>query len=243
MENLDSNSNSGNRHFGDGFQPQGGESTFGAVSDGVCPTNNSEESHVSDVPPAPNCSNSDPFANVESLRLSQNFSALAAVKAVITTVAVRKPNRHEFVRVRSGSEWRFDTGCLTDKESKEVYLVAPALHAAIPGEVQPTVLVVTISRNSPVPFLWPITLPGPDGRPNRWNESALEAARHAEQSWLRVASDMTAGCYVPHVAAANLPDPVWPADLTLPELLRLAFRGRFIDSLDHIILRKLRGEV
>ena len=188
-------------------------------------------------------SSADPFADINRLRLSQNFSSQAAVKAVITTIAVRKPNRHEFVRTRPGAEWRFETGCFTDKDAREVYLVAPTLHASIAGEIQPTVLVVTISRNSPIPFLWPISLPGPDGRPNRWHESALEAARHAEQSWLRVASDLSAGCYVPHIAAANLPEPVWPADLTLAELLRLAFRDRFVNSLDHIVLKRLRGEV
>ncbi len=188
-------------------------------------------------------SSADPFADITQLRLSQDFSSMAAVKAVITTISVRKPNRHEFVRTRPGAEWRFEAGCFTDKDAREVYLVAPVLHAAIAGEVQPTVLVVTISRNSPIPFLWPISLPGPDGRPNRWHESALEAARHAEQSWLRVASDLSAGCYVPHIAAANLPEPVWPADLTLAELLRLAFRDRFIAAADHIVLRKLRGEV
>lgn len=188
-------------------------------------------------------SSADPFADINRLRLSQNFSSQAAVKAVITTIAVRKPNRHEFVRTRPGGEWRFETGCFIDGDAREVYLVAPELCASIAGEIQPTVLVVTISRSSPVPFLWPISLPGPDGRPNRWHESALEAARHAEQSWLRVASDLYAGCYVPHIAAANLPEPVWPADLTLAELLRLAFRDRFVNSLDHIVLKRLRGEV
>lgn len=187
-------------------------------------------------------SRDDPFANLDSLRLSQDFAAQAAVRPVFTMIPVRKPSRQEFIRVRSGQEWKFETGTFKDEESGEFYLVSQPLWMELPGEVKPTCLVTCISRNSPVPFLWPIPLPGPDGRPNRWHDSAAEAARHAERSWLRVVADMSAGCYVPHVAAGNLPEPVWPDDLTLDDLLKLAFRDRFIGDLDHPALRRLRGE-
>lgn len=55
--------------------------------------------------------------NLESLRLSQSFQEMAQVKAVVTTVPVQKPNKHSFVRVRSGEEWRLDTGTFTDRET------------------------------------------------------------------------------------------------------------------------------
>ena len=184
----------------------------------------------------------DPFANLDALRLSQDFAAQAAVRPVFTMIPVRKPNRQEFIRVRPGNEWRFETGTFKDEDSGEFYMVSPPLWFELPGEVKPTCLVTAISRNSPVPFLWPIPMPGPDGRPNRWHESAAEAARHAERNWLRVVADMSAGCYVPHVAAGNLPEPEWPEDLTLAELLKLAFRDRFIGDVDHPALRRLRGE-
>ena len=185
---------------------------------------------------------SDPFANLQSLRLSQDFGAMAGVKPVITTVAVRKPGKQEFVRVRPGTEWRFDTCCFFDAESDEIYLVAPELRSVLGSEAKPTLLAVSISRNSPVPFLWPLALPNSDGRPCRWHDSALEAAGLAERSWIKVVSDRSASCYVPHVATGNLGEPSWPDDLTLTDLLRLAFAGRFIASTDHPILRRLRGE-
>lgn len=185
---------------------------------------------------------SDPFADLDRLRLSQDYASLTDVKPVLTTIAVRKPHKQEFIRVRPGEEWRFETGTFTDKEVRETYLIEPRLWSALPGEVQPTVLLVTISRNSPVPFLWPCVLPGPDGRPNRWHESALEASRLAESEWLKVMSDLPAGCYVPHVASGNLPEPEWP-DITLSELLRLAFRDRFIRDIDHPVLKRMRGEI
>ena len=54
---------------------------------------------------------------------------------------------------------------------------------------------------------------------------------------------MSAGCYVPFVAAAKLPEPEWPNDLTMNDFLRLAFQGRFIRDMSHPCLQRLRGEI
>ena len=188
------------------------------------------------------CPKPDPFNDLSALRLPQDFASQTSVRPVFTTIGVRKPNRQEFVRVREGENWKFETGCFTDGESGEVYMVPQALWPELQGEVRPTCLVTCLSRNSNVPFLWPLKLPGPDGRPNRWNESAIEAASLAEQQWLRVVADMSAGCYVPQIATGNLADPEWPAGLTLNDLIRLAFRDRLIDDIQHPLLRRLRGE-
>lgn len=203
----------------------------------------SEPARMQESPPP--AVSDDPFdpSNLSRMKLSQDFATMAAVKPVITSVAVRKPNKHEFVRVRPGAAWRFETGCFIEKDTRETYLVTPELWPAMPGDVTPTALVVAISRNSPVPFLWPLVLPSSDGRPNRWHESGIEAARLAESQWLRSVADMSAGCYVPFVAAAKLPEPEWPNDLTMADFLRLAFQGRFIRDMSHPCLQRLRGEI
>ena len=43
-------------------------------------------------------------------------------------------------------------------------------------------------------------------------------------------------------ATGQLPDPEWP-DLPFKELLRIAFKDRFISDLNHPVLHRLRGEV
>ena len=91
-----------------------------------------------------------------------------------------------------------------------------------------------------VPFLWPVRLPGPDGRRDEWSRTALEAADLARRGWVRIAANMSLGAYDVFQATGTLPDPDWPA-LPFRELLRVAFRDRFIDSLAHPILRRLRG--
>ena len=54
-------------------------------------------------------------------------------------------------------------------------------------------------------------------------------------------ADKKVGGYELQPAAYPLPDPVWP-DLSVGEVLRIAFQRFLIDTLDHPLLKKLRGE-
>ncbi len=54
-------------------------------------------------------------------------------------------------------------------------------------------------------------------------------------------ANMGAGTYDVLEARGQFPDPVWP-EVTLEKLLELAFKDRFIDNLDHPVLKRLRGE-
>ncbi|MHB8969720.1 MAG: hypothetical protein ACYC3X_06110 [Pirellulaceae bacterium] len=193
------------------------------------------ESDTETPEPAP-----DPF-DPESLRLSQDFAATIGVKKVLTVVRCRKPNRQEFVRVRPGAEWRLETATYEDKILREIYLVAPALRSELLGEVDPVCLFLAVNRQSD-PFLWQVKLPGSDGRSNPWNESALAAAQLAQRVWVRVASNQAAGMYDAYQAGGSLTDPVWP-ELSFPQILKLCFKDRFVETLNHPVLKQLRGEV
>lgn len=183
---------------------------------------------------------SNPF-DPARFRLSQDFASAVGVKKVLTTVPCRKPHRHEFVRVRTGVEWRLETGVFEDKINREVYLVDPPLWSALLGEVYPVCLYCAVTRQNDV-LLWPVKLPGADGKSNSWNESAIAAAKLAESRWVRLAANMPGGMYDVYEAEGELSDPEWP-ELAFPEILRLAFKARFIQSLDHPVVKALRGEV
>ncbi|MFZ1934334.1 MAG: hypothetical protein WCB27_20580 [Thermoguttaceae bacterium] len=180
----------------------------------------------------------DPF-DPASLRLGQDFASAIGVKKVLTTVPCRKPNRHEFVRVRAGEEWSLETGVFEDKVNREIYLVQRDLWAELAGEVYPVCLFLAVNRQRDV-FLWPAKLPGSDGRSNTWNESALAAALLAQSKWVRVAANMPGGMYDVYEAAGELDEPAWP-ELSLSEILKLCFRDRFIRAADHPAIRALRG--
>jgi hypothetical protein len=181
----------------------------------------------------------DPF-DIEKLRLSQDFATTLGVKKALLTVPVRKPNRQEFIRVHPDLDWRLQTVILELKEERESYLVDPKFWGELPGELIPKVIFTVINRQG-VLTLWPIRLPGEDGRHDEWNRSALEAAEMAQKEWIRMAANMSLGAYEVYRAMADIPEPEWP-DKTFQEILRVAFKEQFIDSIDHPVLRRLRGE-
>lgn len=179
--------------------------------------------------------------SIEKLRLSTGYTSAGETKRLVTTVPVRKPDRQWFVRVNASEEYRMDTYMLELKEERETYLVAPDLWPELLGEVVAKTIFTGINRQGTT-FVWPIRLPGEDGRRDTWNESALQAAELAMASWVRVASNMSAGGYDVHQAVGDIPEPVWP-EKTFEELLHVAFRHMYIDSLDHPVIRQLQGAV
>ena len=183
----------------------------------------------------------DPF-DPSRLRLSQNMTAALGVKKHLTTLPVRKPSKEWFVRTHNDPAYRLETCVIELKEDSETYLVAPDLWDALAGEgtFSPRLLVAAINKQGTV-FIWPIRLPGPDGRHDEWSKSAWEAAKIATGGWVRVQSNMNLGAYEVFEATGNLGDPEWPV-LPLSGLLRIAFKDRYIDTLDHPVLKRLRGE-
>lgn len=173
-----------------------------------------------------------------ALRLSQNFGEQVAVKNRLITVPVRKPLKHDFSRVHP--EWHLETAVLELKEERETYVVDRSLWGAIPGELVPKVLIPYVNRQK-VLALWPIRLPGPDGRLDSWNLSAMEAATIAKSTWVRVVANQSLGAYEVLEARGEMPEPEWPEE-SFEAILNLAFKGRYIQSLDHPVLRNLRGE-
>jgi hypothetical protein len=101
-------------------------------------------------------------------------------------------------------------------------------------------LFTTINRQKVV-SLWPIRLPGEDGRIDEWNGSAMDAATLGQKQWVRVSANMSLGAYDVYEATGEIPEPEWP-ELDLGQILEIAFKGRFIKDSDHPALKRLRGE-
>jgi hypothetical protein len=125
------------------------------------------------------------------------------------------------------------------KEDRELYLVGPRMRADLSTESVPSTLFTAINRQGVV-FLWPVRLPGPDGKTNEWWRSAREAAQLAMTKWVRIKANMSLGGYEMFTAESVMQDPEWP-DLAFAELLRIAFRDRIITGPDHPVVKRLRG--
>ena len=176
--------------------PDSGLPVDGEARERDGPADTSFDPAALEVPPAaPQTSNPDPF-DPASLRLTQNLAAALGVKKALLTVPVRKPERSWFVRVHPAEEYRLSTAVIELKEDRETYLVAPSLWSDLATEAtfSPRALFTAVNRQGVV-FVWPIRLPGPDGRGDEWNRTALEAAGMATKNWVRVTANMSLGAY------------------------------------------------
>ena len=129
------------------------------------------------------------------------------------------------------------------KEERETYLMIPALYQQLEesertGSYTAT-LYLCVNRQK-VPFIWPVRLPGRDGRILEWHTSARAGAETAMLSWVRVVANRDAGAYDVFKAELAFSEPVWP-EHSFAELLKIAFKERVIREADHPVLQRLRG--
>jgi hypothetical protein len=179
---------------------------------------------------------------LSSIRLQQNYASVVGVKRVITTIPARKPNNQTFVRVRRGEEWRILAAILQLKQDGENYLVLPHLYVDLAQEIRPKILYTAITHDGN-PFIWPVNAPGEDGRLDAWSQSAHTAAQAAEKNWIRLAANRENGAYDIYEALnVATEEPDWP-DISFEQMLNISFRDRVIDSLDHPIIRRLKGDL
>ena len=89
-------------------------------------------------------------------------------------------------------------------------------------------------------FFWPVRLPPPDGKQMEWWRSAREAAELAMSGWVRVKANMNLGAYDIYKAESTISDPEWPEE-GFWDLIRLAFRDHLITTIDHPVIKRLRG--
>jgi hypothetical protein len=181
----------------------------------------------------------DFFANLDSLRITPIRAGEPVVKQVLSTVPVRKPSKEWFFKVHP--EYSLDTLLLELKEDSETFLVSPALQAALQGEncVGLRTLTLGVNRQG-IPFVWALRPPS-EGKRDAWATSALDAANLAKRNWVRLQADMGLGAY--RIAIADIDDAARFPEEPFEEILRVAFKGHVVDSLDHPALKKLRGEL
>jgi hypothetical protein len=197
------------------------------------------DSRAATTPSSPAEELPDPF-DPARLALKGNPADAIAVKRVLAHVPVRKPGRQEFVRTHPDPAFRILMAILELRAEREIFGVLPEVAAAIPGETRPVLLTTSMNRQGDA-FLWPVPVPTGDGRELAWHETAREAAVLGEKVWVRMIANMGVGAYDIYAAAAEIPEPNW-SDHTLQDLLRVAFgNDRLIQTVDHPVVRRLRG--
>jgi hypothetical protein len=177
-----------------------------------------------------------------NLRVDQTFSEGFAVKKTQTIIHVGKPSKQDWFRVNPSAAYMLPSVAIIElKDDREMYLVLPEVIPHIVGEYTLVHLFTCINRHGVI-RLWPIPLPGADGKQNSWHVSAFMAADKAKTKWVRIVPEMSAKAYTVFEAIAAISDPDWP-EWTFQEILRIAFpeQTRIIKAPDHPIIQKLRG--
>ena len=108
----------------------------------------------------------DPF-DPARLRLDQSFTETLGVKPLLTTVPVGRPSPQDFFRVHPDESYRVNLAIIDLKTDREIYLVPPGMVPELSNELVPVTLFTIVSRRG-VLRLWPVRLPGADGKSNAW---------------------------------------------------------------------------
>jgi hypothetical protein len=183
--------------------------------------------------------NSGAFS-LSEMALPQDFDAAIGLETRVHTVPVKKPGKLAFFRVHPSPEFRMAIAMLRD-DLGEMYAVHPKALASLADEAKPMMLYTTVDEAGNA-SLWPVGLPGSDGRTNAWWQSGHAAASQAQAEWVRLVPAMDAGFYKVKTSKVDKGLPKWP-EMSFEELLNLAFSdGRLIDSADHPVVRRLNGE-
>lgn len=166
-----------------------------------------------------------------------------SVKKVRTNLKVRTPAKEWFVRTHSDPNYWMEVWGVEMKETREFYVALPALTAELRerGIGKLIHLALAVNRQGE-PFFWPLRIHNPEDKrkPDSWLTSATEAAGMAKKDWVRVVANMPEQQYDIFKAMGDLPGPEFPQD-SMESLLRLAFKGSLIDSLDHPVIREFEG--
>jgi hypothetical protein len=157
--------------------------------------------------------------------------------AAFSKIEVRKPPPDHFVHVHPNPDFNGVFPLYADSEKRfDPYLIAPELMDSLPPQVRINVkyyrLAAAIIDTGRL-FLWYLAQTG-----SEWHESGDECILIAMTEWTKVFPDTNGYRHEP--PKAQHPEPVFP-DLLFAEYLARAFKDRYIDNLQHAVIKRLAG--
>jgi hypothetical protein len=178
--------------------------------------------------------------DLDAIAIGQDFQNLVVVKTEPAVARIAKPEKQIWFSPCPEQEFLKSFYTLQDNSDRNNhYILHPKLAGDLEGEYTKKLLVPCITRQGVVSF-WPIKLPDEDGKIDRWNGSALEIATSNGGTWCRLKSDHSNQCYQVSTPGNTWVPPTWPDDLN--NQLKKAVAKVFIDTMDHPLIKRLRGE-
>jgi hypothetical protein len=181
------------------------------------------------------------FDDLEALKVGQDFETGTA-NALLRQVPVRRPKKTDWFWVNPDPDYRLTMTLIEDKDEGDVYFVTPRMIGDLCDE--PTLClyeIFTAQNTNTTTFLFPVRLPGKDGKWNTWHRSQHDAAGLAMTQWIRMISNKDLGGYDIKTSSRKS-EPDWSKLPPFNELLKTAFRDFIINTPDHPYVRRLRDE-
>jgi hypothetical protein len=183
----------------------------------------------------------DPFDPM-NLGISTDYAAAINAKASTKPFELRAPNDQEFFRTSPRENHHLVVGSIADKQDMgKVYIVSGVLLEEVklkfPKAVRAVKLVLaqTLAGTS---LVWPVPLA--EDRGGKWNSTQRAACDQGKTRW----TNKTSGRGEYDIVTVNNPKEVdWDFFPPFRDILRQAASEHLIDSLEHPLLKKLRGEI
>jgi hypothetical protein len=155
------------------------------------------------------------------------------------SIEVRKPKRQEWFR--SHPRMFAEISVIRRESTGDFYAVDPELVRELEAETREAYIAAAISYEGAL-FLWPIIKPKADGSGIQLFENDLLDLSLSRQCWIRRQWASGSKSYKVDQANTDRP-PEWPENSNISDWVTRAFRGRFIDTPDHQLVRQLRGDL
>jgi hypothetical protein len=183
---------------------------------------------------------SEKFKKYGAMRRDPKAEIVPVRKRLVNLPVLRSPDQNWFVRTSTNPEHSGTLPLFWDKGGDDnAYLVDEAVQDRL-AKVNDNYCVLAITKQGSL-FLWCTPLENLQGEWNSWHASAHDMKAVAAEAWVKVASNKQIGGYDavdPIMPITQVP--VFPDNLSWPEIVHLAFRRRLIEKEDHPIIRRIQ---
>jgi hypothetical protein len=215
----------------------------GFAADGMDPPTNATEVKASDYmsDETPMTAATDTSAYVEP---EENIVSIVSVGLGAISVRSRPPKDDWF---RAHPDGAMSTGMtLLKGKMGDLFAVRRELIPIAGPEVSKALVKASVTACVTIDgakFLWDIL--HPVGNANQQHfDNALAARDLSRSTWIRFFWDANQETHLTVTPKQTTSaEAKWPESFTLGDWIDKAFKGKFIDSLDHKIIRKIRGEL
>jgi len=153
-----------------------------------------------------------------------------------TNIPIKKPGNKNFFRVHPDPSYRLYDVPVFEEEGGDIYLPELELPDDLLEFVTHMNLFTAISHRGKL-FVWKFK-----ATDTSWLHSNLRVSRRAVDEWIRIKADFETGGYNVFPAPEPLRNkkPVFPT-MSPEEIFTMAFDSRRITSVEHPLIRSLRG--